>query len=200
MESPCIALYSGSFDPIHSGHINLARYISELPWVERVWISPSRRNPLKPSATIATDAQRLEMAEIAVAGIVGVDVTDVEMGLPTPSYTISTLEYLRSHTPVKRFKLIIGTDNWIGFRRWKEWERIIAEFGLIVYPRPGYPIDAENLPDNVTFLQEAPTTEISSTDIRDAIKSGIGSISPIMEDSLIHPDVRRYISEHHLYS
>jgi nicotinate-nucleotide adenylyltransferase len=169
MHTPCYILYCGSFDPIHIGHINLAQYVAHLPDIAGVWIMPSRRNPLKANATIVTDEQRLEMAALAAEGIDKVSISDEEMGLPMPSFTITTLSHLSSKYPEYKFKLLIGSDNWAGFTKWRDWERIIKEYGILIYPRPGYDIDTDSLPENVAFLQEAPVTDVSSTEIRDII-------------------------------
>ncbi len=193
MDTPCYILYCGSFDPIHIGHVKLAQYVADLPGIAGVWIMPSRKNPLKANATVATDEQRLEMAALAAEGIDNVSISDEEMGLPMPSYTITTLSLLSNKYPEYRFKLLIGADNWSSFTKWREWERIIKEYGILIYPRPGYDIDIDSLPENVAFLHEAPVTDVSSTEIR-AIIHTRGDVS-----NKLPAKVAEYIKRNRLY-
>lgn len=95
----------------------------------------------------------------------------MEFRLPRPSYTVHTLGELKRVYPEHAFYLIIGSDNWALFHRWFQWERILAENHLLVYPRPGYPVDVANLPPNVK-LANSPVLEISSTFIRQAMEEG----------------------------
>ena len=184
-------IYSGSFDPIHSGHALIANYVSQLKDVDKLILMISKRNPLK-STTIATDQQRIEMANLVVKYCEKVEVSALETKLPDPSYTYNTLSHLREKYKSENYKLLIGGDNWSLFHRWKNYEQIIKEFGVIVYPRPGYKVDEENNP-NITFLKETPQIMLSSTMIRDAIKENknINYMVPI--------EVAEYINRNNLY-
>lgn len=166
-----IGVYGGSFDPIHTGHAMVANFVAQCNVVDEVWIMVSRKNPLKPHSTLASDSQRLEMAQLVADKCKNVKVSDLEMSLPLPSYTINTLLELKKLFPEHNFKFIIGSDSLTDFEKWKECERIKREFGLIVYPRPNYPLP-KNEPDGMIFLNGAPEFGISSSLIREYISSG----------------------------
>lgn len=186
-------VYGGSFDPVHSGHRALAEYVSALPEVSGMLLLVTPQNPLKPEATRAPEADRLAMTALALQGIPEAQASDFEASLPQPHFTYATLKALSEKFPEKQFRLLIGSDNWLIFDRWRCSRQIIEEFGVMIYPRPGYPIDACSLPPGVTFLPEAPQTDVSSTEIRDLLSRG--------EDpnNLMPPGVYNYIKKHHLY-
>ncbi|EJW99547.1 nicotinic acid mononucleotide adenylyltransferase [gut metagenome] len=166
-----IGIFSGSFNPIHIGHLALANYICEFEGLDELWFMVSPHNPLKGRGELMDDAFRLELVQLAVEGYPKFRASDFEFHLPRPSYTVHTLEKLRETYPQHHFHLIIGSDNWALFHRWREWERILAENSLIIYPRPGYPVQAETLPPHVRLVS-SPVFEISSTFIRSALKQG----------------------------
>ena len=187
-----IAIYSGSFDPIHTGHAMVANYAAQWGGVDEVWLMVSRRNPLKTDREPTDDNHRLAMAGIVAGKCKGVRVSDFEMHLPYPSYTYVTLCRLREEWPMHDFTLIIGSDNWIEFPRWRDYDKIIEEFGLLIYPRPGWEISG-NLPSGVRVLEEGPTAFISSTFVRGAIAEGRDV------DYFVPTEVATYIKEHGLY-
>ncbi len=164
-----IGIFSGSFDPIHTGHAMVANYTAQSGLVDRVWLMVSRINPLKCSTPPADSSERLEMARLVGSGCRGVEVSDFELHLPSPSYTYKTLCELRKAYPMHSFLLIIGSDNWLEFNRWKDPEKIISEFGILIYERPGYPVP-EALPPGVEMIKGAPLALISSTFVRESIK------------------------------
>lgn len=166
-----IGIFSGSFNPIHVGHLALANYLCEYEGLDEVWFLVTPRNPLKQGQELMDDAFRLQLVRLAIEGYPKFRASDFEFHLPQPSYTVYTLEKLREAYPRHTFHLIIGSDNWQLFSRWYQWERILAENQLIVYPRTGYPVDETTLPENVR-LSLAPTFEISSTFIRHALAEG----------------------------
>lgn len=131
----------------------------------------SPRNPLKEVDELMDDSLRLKLVQLAVEGYPKFWASDFEFRLPRPSYTVHTLDELRRAYPQHVFHLIIGSDNWLLFPRWRESERILATTPLIVYPRPGYPVDPQTLPPTVR-MTSAPVFEISSTFIRQAIAEG----------------------------
>lgn len=165
-----IGLLGGSFNPVHIGHMMLASYLTQWGYVDQVWLSLSPRNPLKDPAALLPDTRRLAMLGIATKGAERIATCDIELSMPQPSYTIATLDLLASRYPDRRFKLIIGSDNWRIFDRWKDSQRILDEYGVIVYPRPGYPV-GEGHVDGMELVSPL-TVNISSTQVRDAIAGG----------------------------
>lgn len=168
-----VGIFSGSFNPIHMGHLMLANWMCEYGGVDELWFVVTPRNPLKSEYVLLDDAFRLEMTRAAVGDYPRFRVSDVEFGLPRPSYTIHTLRTLReSHTDC-RFSLIIGADSWADMGRWRDAEALRREFSLVVYPRPGYPAP-EIAPDETADVRAvaAPMMDVSSTFIREAIRSG----------------------------
>lgn len=166
-----VGIFSGSFNPIHIGHLALANYLCEYGYVDEVWFLVSPRNPLKQDALLMPDELRLELVKIATEGYPCFRASDFEFHLPRPSYTVHTLEELHKAYPADTFHLIIGADNWQLFPRWREHERIIRENHILIYPRPGYPVNKETLPEHVQ-LTDAPVFDISATFIREAMKAG----------------------------
>lgn len=167
-----IGIFSGSFDPVHTGHMMLASYLAQSNWLDEVWMLVTPRNPLKPNGTVASDIDRLEMCRRAAEPIPGCRVSDFEFSLPQPSYTCNTLHALSDKYPDCQFSLIIGSDNWQIFHQWWHHDEIIKEFGVIIYPRPGYDIATDKLPTGVKVAQDVPMALISSTFIRKYLKDG----------------------------
>lgn len=190
-KKPVIGILGGSFNPVHIGHMMLASYLAGWGYVDQVWLTLSPRNPLKDPDSLIPDTKRLTMLNLALKGSRNIDLCDIELSMPAPSYTIRTLETLASRYPNYRFKLIIGSDNWASFDRWREGQRILDEYGVIVYPRPGYPIQQGHVDGMETV--DAPTVNISSTFIRDAIARGRDV------DYFLPQGVYKYILDHKLY-
>lgn len=166
-----IGLLGGSFNPVHIGHMMLASYLQQYAGFDEVWLMLSPLNPLKiNTADLIPDITRLKMLDIALEGAKGLKVNDIELSMPRPSYTINTLKYLSKRYPQHSFKLIIGSDNWKIFSQWKDSETILSDYGVIVYPRPGYPVGT--LYDDGVEVIKAPTCDISSTFIRKSIARG----------------------------
>ena len=199
-----VGIFGGSFDPIHEGHVNLAKYVLSHTDLDEVWLMVSPLNPLKPQGYVATNEQRLEMARIAVEGIPGIRVSDFEFHLPIPSYTYKTLTELKKSYPDQDFRLIIGGDNWASFDKWKNPEEILNEFGIIVYPRPGESLkpstqDAKRSTHNVILLDNAPQMPISSTQIRQILASRQSGRTLDLRLLTLNPKVFSYINSHRLY-
>ena len=193
MDKHNVCIYSGSFNPIHNGHIALAEYLVDRQIVDEVWVIITPQNPLKPSNTLINDNLRLQMARLALEGRKGIVVSDVEIHLPKPSYTIDTLRFLQSQYPLYSFCLLIGQDNVSIFDKWKSYRQILHDFRVLVYPR-NVATTTEHLKyPEMQLLTDAPTVDISSTDIRNRVKSGL----PITG---LRPDaVAEFIAEHRLY-
>lgn len=164
-------IFSGSFNPIHIGHLALANYLCEYEGLDEVWFVVTPHNPLKQGAELMNDELRLKLVQRAIAGYPRFKASDVEFHLPRPSYTIHTLDKLKELYTDKEFHLIVGSDNWNLFPHWYQAKRIIAENHLVIYPRPGHAISSVNLPENVK-IASSPTFEISSTFVRKAMKEG----------------------------
>lgn len=188
-----IGILGGSFNPVHIGHLMLASYLSQFGRLDAVWLTLSPLNPLKAASNeLLPDMQRLKMLQIATAEAHGVGVCYIELSMPRPSFTIDTLRLLARRYPRRRFKLIIGSDNWRIFDKWRDYEAILDEFGVIVYPRPGYEIETPIYESRAEFVN-APMTNLSSTFVRHALAKG-GDMN-----FFLPPGVYRYILDNGLY-
>ena len=167
-----IGIYSGSFNPVHKGHIALADYLVEESVVDEVWLIRSPLNPLKQSSELMSNQVRAEMLALAIEGHRGLSVCNIEDELPLPNYTILTLKTLQKQYPQHEFYLVIGADNWLIFNQWKEWNVILNDFHVIVYPRPGYPLPNKPSQYSTVLFVEAPQFDISSTQIRQRLQQG----------------------------
>lgn len=162
-------LYFGSFNPIHIGHLAIANYILEFSDLSEIWFVVSPQNPLKQKSSLLPDFQRLHMVNIAIEDFQKFKSCDIEFRLPQPSYTIHTLTYLCEKYPKKDFSLIMGADNLEHFAKWKNYNEIINQYKLYVYPRPGSNGGSFRDHAHVNWI-DAPLMEISSSFIRNAIK------------------------------
>ncbi len=187
------AIFCGSFDPIHTGHAMLANHVAQSGLVDELWLMPSRVNPLKTAYPPVADHHRLAMCRLVAARSTGVKASDYEQGLPAPSYTYDTLSGLRKDFPDRSFVLLTGADNWLCFDKWRNHESIIKEFGLLIYPRPGYEVIEETLPESVRLLSEAPQMLVSSTFIRKGLREERNM------SFLLPSDVLDYIKKEQLY-
>ncbi len=163
-----IGLYGGSFNPIHTGHIRLGQWLVRHDLVDELWFLVSPQNPLKPAAGLLDDDARLSLARLAIGRKRRLRVSDFEFHLPRPSYMVTTLEGLREAYPGHDFALVIGADNWYRFPQWYQSDVILAHHRILVYPRPGFPIDGSQLPPTVSLVN-TPLYDLSSTQIREAI-------------------------------
>lgn len=165
-----IGLFFGSFNPIHVGHLVLANYMASFTDLKQVWFVVSPHNPLKEKASLLNQNQRLHMVNLAIEDVPFFKSSDIEFNLPQPSYTVNTLVHLQEKYPQHTFSLIMGEDNLASFTKWKNYEQILNNHKLYVYPRPNTPSSVlKNHPQVV--VTEAPLLEISSTFIRSAIKN-----------------------------
>ena len=191
-----VALYFGSFNPVHRGHIALAEWVLDCGLCDETVLIVSPHNPVKKSADLAPEFNRYEMCELACAESKHLDrilVSAVEFTLDKPSYTINTLRYLnRNFGAQMRFSLLIGADNMAIFDKWRAHDEILRDYEIMVYPRRGY-ADIKYA-DRVRYLADAPLFDISATAIRDAVGRG-ESI-----DDKVSPAVAKYIAEHRLWS
>lgn len=188
-----VAIFSGSFNPIHIGHLVLANYVCEADLIDELWFMVTPQNPLKETQELADDLLRLEMVKCAIQGYPKFKLCDLEFKLPRPSYTINTLQELERSYPDYEFSLLIGADNWNKFDQWKDSKLILEHFKLIIYPRMNFEVLPHSLPENVKLIH-SPIIEISATELREKIKAG--------KDYryFLHPTVHKFIQEHKLYS
>ena len=164
-------LFFGSFNPVHAGHQMIASYMANFTSLDEVWLVVSPQNPLKSKNGMEHVYDRLEMARLAFQHADRIRVSSIELELPRPSYTIHTLAYLEEKYPGRVWHLIMGADNLASLKKWKNYEVILKNYPIFVYPRPGAEVSEwENHP-SITFT-ETPLMEISSTFIRSAIKAG----------------------------
>ena len=166
-----IGIYSGSFNPIHHGHVMLANYLVEFSDLDELWFVVTPQNPLKKKEDLLDDDERLKMVQLALGDDPRIHVSDIEMHLPTPSYTINTLTSLSEQNPDVEFVFICGMDSLQNMKNWREYQRILDNYELLVFPREGYDGgELVNYP-SVTVLK-TPILEISSTFIRQCVKDG----------------------------
>ena len=164
-----IGLYFGSFNPIHIGHLAIANYLVEYTDIDQLWFVVSPQNPHKKRTNLLDDYQRFEMVYRAVEGDNRLRASNIEFSLPKPSYTVNTLAYLNDQHPHYHFRIIMGSDNLENFHKWKNYETIVENYGVIVYPRPGFDKSKIKIHKNITIAEGAPLMEISSSFIRNAI-------------------------------
>ena len=183
-------IFGGSFDPVHVGHLALARAVCERGLADEVWFMVSPQNPHKQDSRLTDENLRLQMVQLAVQDNPSFKACDFEFALPRPSYTVYTLAALEEAYPDREFLLLIGADNWEKFDRWYKADEILARYGIIVYPRGDG--NAPQLPENVVWLP-AELYDVSSTAVREAVAAG-ERIS-----GLVTPEVERFIIENELY-
>lgn len=163
-----IGLFFGSFNPIHVGHLIIANTMAENTDLAQVWFVVSPQNPFKKTKSLLHEFDRIDMVEMAIADNHKLKATDIEFNLSKPSYTIDTLTIIQEKYPKDEFVLIMGSDNLMGFKKWKNYDKILEYFSLYVYPRPNSNnAEFENHPK--IRLVNAPILDISATFIRELI-------------------------------
>ncbi len=167
-----VGLYFGSYNPIHIGHLAIANFMVEYTDIDQLWFVVSPQNPHKKKMNLLDDYQRLEMVHRAVEGDYRLRASNIEFNLPKPSFTVDTLAYLKDQHPNFRFVILMGSDNLENLHKWKNYETIIENYGIIVYPRPGFDKSKVRVHKNITVADGAPLMEISSSFIRNAIGEG----------------------------
>ncbi len=166
-----IGLFFGTFNPIHVGHLIIANHLAENSDLDAVWFVVTPLNPHKKKKSLLADNHRLAMVHIAVEDYPKLQASDIEFKLSQPNYTVNTLAHLEEKFPDHSFCLLIGEDNLKSFHKWKNYEVILENYGLYVYPR---------IADGKVQMQfkvhpsihriEAPIVQVSATTIRKAIK------------------------------
>jgi len=199
-----IGLYFGTFNPIHVGHMVIANHMANYTELDQVWIVVSPQNPLKKKKSLLDDYHRLAIVQIAVEDNDNLKVSDIEFKLPQPSYTSNTLVYIQEKYPQHSFSLIMGEDNLRTFHKWKNYEDIISNHKLYIYPRVLTELEetdtnklshsGNNLKNNPNVIFcDAPVMKISASFIRTAIKENKNV------KYLLTEPVHKYISEMNFY-
>ena len=190
-----VGLFFGSFNPIHIGHLILANYILENSDMAELWFVVSPQNPFKDKKSLLSDHNRLDMVQLAVKNYPNMRVSNVEFSLPKPSYTIDTLTYLKEKYPDHSFALIMGEDNLKGLPKWKNSDKLIENYQIIVYPRlfEGEKQEKEFSKHDHISMINAPIIELSATEIRNMIKNG-KNVRPMLP-----PEVYEYLDGSNFY-
>ena len=189
-----IGLYFGTFNPIHSGHLTIANHLVEFSDLDEVWLVVTPHNPHKKKNSLLDDIHRLTMVRIAVEDYPKLKASNIEFDLPQPNYTVNTLAHLEDKYPEIDFCLIMGEDNLKSFHKWKNYEVILEQFEVYVYPRISEGKIETQFEDHPSIHKvDAPIMELSSTFIRKAIKAG-KNIRPMLPDT-----VWKYLDEMNFY-
>lgn len=163
-----IGLFFGSFNPMHVGHKVIASYLAEFSDLEKVMFVVSPQNPFKEKKSLLDQNHRLQIIRAEVYDNNKLDVTDIEFSMLQPSYTIDTLVRLKEDYPENEYSLIIGADNLQNFHKWKNYEQILEDYSIYVYPRPGFEINSFH--KNIHIINGVPQMQISASFIRNSIK------------------------------
>lgn len=189
-----IGLYFGTFNPIHVGHLTIANHIAEYSDLDKIWFVVTPHSPFKKKNSLLDDRQRYEMVYRATKDYLKLEPSDIEFNLTQPNYTINTLTYLQEKYPNYEFSLIMGEDNLKSFHKWKNFELILVNHDLYVYPRISEG-NTETQFDNHPKIHKvnAPIMELSSTFIRKSIKEG-KNVRPMLPEH-----VWEYLDEMNFY-
>ena len=189
-----IGLYFGTFDPIHFGHINIANFLVNNDLVEKVWFVVTPQNPVKSSNNLIDFIHRYEMVKIQVKDNNNLLASDIELNLKRPNYTINSLRYISKTYPNNSFSLIIGEDNFVNFKKWREYKEIMSYYKIYVYPRKTrLNTDMKLIMSNNIEMIEAPLIDLTSTNIRNSIND------KDCTKQFISDSVYKYITTNNLY-
>ena len=166
-----VGLYFGTFNPVHVGHVILVNHMLHYTDLDEVWMVVTPHNPHKKKSTLLDDYHRLEMVYKATENYDHIHPSDIEFKLNQPNYTVDTLVHISEKFPNDEFAIIMGEDNLKSFHKWKNYEVILEDYEVFVYPRITKNKEENNLQNHpkIHFV-EAPIIEISSTFIRKSIK------------------------------
>ena len=189
-----IGLYFGTFNPIHVGHMIIANHVAEHSDLNQVWMVVTPHNPHKQKNTLLDDYQRLHLVHLATEEYAKIKPSDIEFKLPQPNYTVNTLAHLMEKYPQYQFSLIMGEDNLKSLHKWKNYEYILENHDIYIYPRIAEgEAHSELVNHNRIFKIDAPIVEISSTFIRENIKNK-KNVRPLLPNA-----VWEYIDHNNFY-
>jgi nicotinate-nucleotide adenylyltransferase len=189
-----IGLYFGTFNPIHIGHLIIANHMIEHSDLDQIWMVVTPHNPHKQKSSLLDDYQRLHMVHLATEDFPKIQPSDIEFKLPQPNYTVNTLAHLQEKFPKHEFSLIMGEDNLNSLHKWKNYEMILQNHAIYVYPRVNSgEIDGQFVNHAKIHSIEAPVIELSSTFIRESIKKG-KNIDPMLPHK-----VSEYLGHNNFY-
>ena len=188
-----IGLFFGTFDPIHNGHLRIAKYITEEKLADNVWLVVTPENPIKAGSKISSFNHRFNMAKIATENYDNIIPSDLEVNLKKPNYTIDTLEYISNKLKDIEFSLIIGEDNYKIFDTWKDYKKIINKYKIFIYPRKGTLNENLHIINENTMYIGGPRIDLSSTNIRKIVSNNSDP------KDLISNKVMEYINSNKLY-
>ncbi len=189
-----IGLFFGSFNPIHVGHMIIANHLVEHSDLDQVWFVVTPHNPHKKKSTLLDNHHRLQLVNIAVEDFPKLKASNIEFELSKPSYTVNTLIYIGEKYPQHQFSLIMGEDNLKSFHKWKNYETILDNHHIYVYPRiTKTHSDSELIHHKKIHKIDAPIVEISSTFIRKEIAAK-KEIRPLLPQN-----VWQYLDEMNFY-
>lgn len=202
-----VGLYFGTFNPIHVGHLVIANYMATHTELDEVWLIVTPQNPLKKKSSLLADYHRLALVRVAIEETHYLRASDIEFNLPQPNYTVHTLAHLKEKYPKNEFHLIMGEDNLRTIHRWYNFEYILNNYPIYVYPRlltlqeedelslDSYkPNESPYLKhSNVQFCEDAPVMKVSSSFVRQAIKEK-KSVKYLVTEPVL-----KYIEEMHFY-
>ena len=215
-DSRSVALFGGTFDPFHNGHLRMAIEVREALGLPRLFLVPAAQPPHKPNQPVTPAAHRLAMTRAGVAGIDGLPVLDAELRRDGPSYTLLTVREVRRENPGVDVLLLVGVDAFSEIATWYRYEELLRECDFLLLPRPGSPPETAIAPGAILELEgsgcyslpgrsfrlpggrkalcpDLPVLDISSRSIRDKVRQG-RSVR-----GLVPPEVERYIAAHGLY-
>ena len=193
MSKEKIGLFFGTFDPIHNGHLRIAKYITEEKLTDKVWLVVTPENPIKQGNKISSFNHRFNMAKIATENYDNIIPSDLEVNLKKPNYTIDTLEYISNKLKDIEFSLIIGEDNYKIFDTWKDYKKIINKYKIFIYPRKGTLNENLHIINENTMYIGGPRIDLSSTNIRKIVSNNSDP------KDLISNKVMEYINSNKLY-
>ena len=193
MSKEKIGLFFGTFDPIHNGHLRIAKYITEEKLADKVWLVVTPENPIKVGSKISSFNHRFNMAKIATENYDNIIPSDLEVNLKKPNYTIDTLEYISNKLKDIEFSLIIGEDNYKIFDTWKDYKKIINKYEIFIYPRKGTLNENLHIINENTMYIGGPRIDLSSTNIRKIVSNNSDP------KDLISNKVMEYINSNKLY-